>query len=322
VALQKGVNEIQQLIDAKTGQVSAQRETLQGLEQGSAVLQSEIDVLVQTSEYESLEQVTQVLGLQLNKEEERTKIDAYNQALHTAKASVTALQKTIGNEPFSAETFAQSQARLEQQQKLADVHHDTLVKEAQSFTQLRVNWEKHQELTKDLEKLRLRESNLATLGSLFQNEGFLDYIASVYLQNLCHAANARFRSLTRQRLVLEIDDDNEFRVIDALNGGKVRSVKTLSGGQLFQASLSLALALSESIQASAGAEQNFFFLDEGFGTQDKESLRLVFESLKELRKENRVVGLISHVDELQEEIDVCLKVRNDEEVGSLVELVG
>jgi exonuclease SbcC len=96
----------------------------------------------------------------------------------------------------------------------------------------------------------------------------------------------------------------------------------LSGGQMFQASLSLALALSESIQAFAGTEQNFFFLDEGFGTQDKESLRLVFESLKELRKENRVVGLISHVDELQEEIDVCLKVRNDDEIGSLVELVG
>jgi exonuclease SbcC len=66
------------------------------------------------------------------------------------------------------------------------------------------------------------------------------------------------------------------------------------------------------------AEQSFFFLDEGFGALDKASLRVVFDTLKSLQKENRIVGVISHVEELQQEIDVFLKVEHDRERGSLI----
>jgi len=107
-------------------------------------------------------------------------------------------------------------------------------------------------------------------------------------------------------------------VRDYLNGGKVRSVKTLSGGQTFQAALSLALSLADSIQQFTDSSQNFFFLDEGFGSLDKESLDVVFETLKSLRKENRIVGVISHVEEMQQEIDTHLRIVNDEETGSRV----
>jgi exonuclease SbcC len=103
-----------------------------------------------------------------------------------------------------------------------------------------------------------------------------------------------------------------------LNGGQTRSVKTLSGGQTFQASLCLALALADNVQQHSGSSHNFFFLDEGFGTLDKESLAAVFEALKQLRQENRIVGVISHVEEMQQEIEVYLKVTQTEERGSLV----
>ena len=103
-----------------------------------------------------------------------------------------------------------------------------------------------------------------------------------------------------------------------LNGGELRDVRTLSGGQTFQAALCLALALSDHIQSRNAARQNFFFLDEGFGSLDRESLHIVFETLKALRKENRIVGIISHVEELQQEIDVFLKVENRAEEGSVV----
>ena len=100
--------------------------------------------------------------------------------------------------------------------------------------------------------------------------------------------------------------------------GKVRSIKTLSGGQTFQAALSMALALADSIQHFTNPSQNFFFLDEGFGSLDKESLEVVFETLKSLRKENRIVGVISHVEEMQQEIDTHLRIINGEENGSRV----
>ncbi|MBN2262548.1 MAG: hypothetical protein JW735_06540, partial [Prolixibacteraceae bacterium] len=65
--------------------------------------------------------------------------------------------------------------------------------------------------------------------------------------------------------------------------------------------------------------QRFFFLDEGFGSLDKESLTIVFETLKTLHKENRIVGLISHVEEMQQEIDNYVKVNNSPEQGSIIQ---
>jgi exonuclease SbcC len=107
-------------------------------------------------------------------------------------------------------------------------------------------------------------------------------------------------------------------VRDHLNDGKLRLLKTLSGGQIFQASLSLALSLAENVKNLNQADQSFFFLDEGFGSLDRVSLQLVFESLKLLQKENRIVGIISHVEDLQLEIDTYLKVTQDTRDGSII----
>ena len=124
--------------------------------------------------------------------------------------------------------------------------------------------------------------------------------------------------MTRQKLQLELNEENAFQVRDFFNNGEVRSVKTLSGGQTFQAALSLALALADNIQHLTRSAENFFFMDEGFGSLDKDSLNIVFETLRGLKKENRIVGIISHVEEMQQEIDVNLKIVNEIDKGSLV----
>ncbi len=100
----------------------------------------------------------------------------------------------------------------------------------------------------------------------------------------------------------------------------MRSVKTLSGGQTFQAAFSLALALADSVNCgiSQTGEEGFFFLDEGFGSLDRDSLRIVMEALWSLGRENRVVGVISHVEEMREEIPSCLIVSRNEERGSYI----
>jgi exonuclease SbcC len=188
----------------------------------------------------------------------------------------------------------------------------------QLLKKLKCDLESQAQLRKELENLELRAENIKTMKSLFKASGFVNYISSVYLQNLCNAANDRFFQLTRQKLSLEITDDNNFLIRDYLNGGKVRSVKTLSGGQTFQAALSLALALADNIQKITDSNQNFFFLDEGFGSLDKDSLAVVFDTLKSLRKENRIVGVISHVEEMQQEIDTHLRIENHDETGSRI----
>ena len=114
-----------------------------------------------------------------------------------------------------------------------------------------------------------------------------------------------------------MNETNEFEVRDFLSEGKTRAIKTLSGGQLFQASLCVALALSESMRK----QQEFFFIDEGFGSLDNDSLQIVLNTLQSLQKENKVVGIISHVESLQQEIRTHLHIQKNQTEGSIIKLV-
>ena len=112
----------------------------------------------------------------------------------------------------------------------------------------------------------------------------------------------------------------ELNVIDHYNGSE-RSVKSLSGGESFKASLSLALGMSDEIQSSAGGIQlDTMFVDEGFGSLDEESLQQAMRALASLTEGNRLVGIISHVAELKEKIDKQIIVTKDKTGGSRVDL--
>ena len=94
--------------------------------------------------------------------------------------------------------------------------------------------------------------------------------------------------------------------------GSVRSVKTLSGGESFKASLALALGMADEIQASSGGIRlDTMFVDEGFGSLDEESLEQALEVLMGLSEGNRLVGIISHVGELKNRIDKQIIVTKD-----------
>ena len=102
-----------------------------------------------------------------------------------------------------------------------------------------------------------------------------------------------------------------------------RSVKTLSGGESFKASLSLALGLSDEIQSSAGGiKLDTMFVDEGFGSLDDESLDQAMRALQNLTEGNRLVGIISHVNELKERIDKQIVVTKEKSGGSIIRIIG
>ncbi len=260
----------------------------------------------------------QLFQLDLDAEKMDAEIRAYEQQVAATDARIKVLDAEEGIKEYSEERF---QTQLEEAASAKDTEKILQSKATllnQEILEISQKLKEKQSLLGEFELIENRETNLKELDRLFAGKGFVRYVSSIYLHELCNTANKRFRMLTKNSLSLEIDDSNTFWVMDYLNGGKKRLLKTLSGGQTFQASLCLALALAEKVKALNQADQSFFFLDEGFGALDKNSLRVVFETLKALRHENRVVGIISHVEELQQEVGVYAQIELDPELGSLI----
>ena len=155
------------------------------------------------------------------------------------------------------------------------------------------------------------------------------YIQKTYFDRIINKANSRLLMMTSGQYELrrkETSDNNrsqsglELDVKDHYNG-TIRSVKTLSGGESFKASLSLALGLSDEIQSSAGGVKlDTMFVDEGFGSLDEESLNQAMNTLMGLTEGNRLVGIISHVAELKQRIDKQIIVTKNKSGGSSVKL--
>jgi exonuclease SbcC len=140
---------------------------------------------------------------------------------------------------------------------------------------------------------------------------FETFVLTLYFEKIIKRANLRLLEMTSNKYELkrgEISDGRiqsglDLDVIDHYNGS-TRSVKTLSGGETFLASLSLALGLSDEIQHSAGGvKMDTLFIDEGFGSLDSDTLQTAMKALVRLAEDNRLVGIISHVDELKRKID-------------------
>lgn len=154
------------------------------------------------------------------------------------------------------------------------------------------------------------------------------YVQTAYFDRILARANTRFMVMSGGQYELKrcSQADNyrsqtglELDVIDHYNGTE-RSVKTLSGGEAFKASLSLALGLSDEIQSSAGGVRlDTMFVDEGFGSLDEESLHQAVSALAGLTEGNRLVGIISHVAELKEKIDCKITVKKEKSGGSRIE---
>lgn len=179
--------------------------------------------------------------------------------------------------------------------------------------------EKYKDLQAQLSQKEERRETCDKLRQLLKGNKFLEFIASEYLQEICSTAGKTLLSLTNGRYFLKYEE-KEFKVGDNLDGGNVRTVKTLSGGETFLVSLSLALSLSSAICLKSLRPIEFFFLDEGFGTLDGKLVDTVMDVLGKLSK-TFAVGLISHVEELKHRIDNKIEVTGATEThGSTVKV--
>ncbi len=278
----------------------------------------EINNLLKQSKFEDIETIQKILNQKIDLVLSRKKIEDYNNAISINSNEIKRLKTELGDEKYDEKLYEEV---IKNKALFNDKINQLNSQSGQiqlKIKDLKEKIEQKKKFEAQKNKLEVRAENIKTIKSLFRKQGFVNYISSVYLKNISELANQRFFKMTKQSLSLVLNENNSFDVCDFMNSGKTRSIKTLSGGQAFQAALSLALAMADNIQSKYHAKQNFFFLDEGFGTLDKESLNIVFSTLKKLNKENRIVGVISHVEEMQQEVSTFLKITKDNESGSSV----
>ena len=172
-------------------------------------------------------------------------------------------------------------------------------------------------LTAERAEIYRRYQRLLLLKKLVESNRFVEFVAEEYLQTIAVNASTRLLSLTDGRYFLRYDKG--FTVGDNFNSGLARPVYTLSGGETFLVSLSLALALGAEICARSLRPIEFFFLDEGFGTLDNRLVDTVMDSLERIRNEHLTIGIISHVEELKCRVDRKILVEKaTEESGSKI----
>jgi DNA repair protein SbcC/Rad50 len=185
---------------------------------------------------------------------------------------------------------------------------------------------KMQDLRERVEALRLEQTTADELGLHLSNKTgrFPGWVVNAALRRLVDGANEILTDLSQGQYALATDDQNNFLVIDRNNANEKRSARTLSGGETFLASLSLALALADQLAdlaAQGAARLDAIFLDEGFGTLDPETLDTVAATVENLSAGGRMVGIVTHVRELAERVPLQFRVRKDAGTSTIEKVV-
>lgn len=186
--------------------------------------------------------------------------------------------------------------------------------------ELKAKLQEKKDLQKELDACARERDLVYQLKEATKGNKFLEYIANEYLCDVSSLASSTLLRLTDGRYFLAYKDNN-FNVGDNFDCGNLRGVNTLSGGETFLVSLSLALALSQTICSRSRKSIEFFFLDEGFGTLDSTLVDTVMSALEKLKSSDFTIGVISHVEELKHRIDSRILVfKATESKGSSVRI--
>ena len=264
-------------------------------------------------------------------EEFQQTVTVYDRKKAAAEAGKTAAQNAIGeaNRPV-----------LEEIQKEKEAAEAAYLEAEKIYDRLRINNKDNREVLDSLlSKLEERKTLLeehARIDALYRmtsgnvSGARMDletYVQRYYLERILYAANRRFQEMSAGQFELRMYDlekagEGRNRGLDLMVystvTGKEREIRTLSGGESFMAALSLALGMADQIQQSSAAiNLDMMFIDEGFGSLDEHSRNQAVRVLQEMAEGSRLIGIISHVSELKQEIEDQLIVNKDEN-GSYV----
>lgn len=263
-------------------------------------LEASVNKAMTDAGFESASELESCFADQVIVKNKQNKVNEYNDNVRILEAQKIALEK---------EHLSQiSEEELDNLTKEINTLNESVQKLSLNLGKANADYDRIKEANKTLfeidKKLEVAKHNYdlaKDLVNVLRGKALAEYVCEEYLQEITASANQKLGLLMDGKYTLKFQN-KEFYVEDNFNDGKIRPASTLSGGETFIVSLSLALSISDAISLLSSRSMNFFFLDEGFGTLDEELCSVVISSLYKLESQNLRIGLISHVTELENSI--------------------
>ena len=248
----------------------------------------------------------------------RAKVENFHKDLNVLEANTKALRDKTKDYIYTKDDYndlmnalSDNEEKLQDLKVFINVNKITLDIQKQNLESVLL-------LQKDLDEVNSQYNAIEQLEGLLAGGALIDFVSEEYMGLITDFANSYVYKISKGKYLLNYDGD--FNVIDNFNGGIKRSVKTLSGGERFIVSLSLALGISQSIAVNNNKNFNFFFIDEGFGNLSENYIEKVLQSFDALIKLNFTVGFITHVEKMEYYLNNRIIVTKDNtEDGSKIE---
>ncbi|MCS4485369.1 exonuclease subunit SbcC [Staphylococcus americanisciuri] len=319
--LQEKIQQTEREIDEETSQRKTARAFYEKEQDKIKQLKIELQTELTRLKLKDIDDLKQVISEVPLEVEIKDKISHHNKAYHLSLNKQSEIQQKLEKiEVLDVEVLETDCAEL------TTVYNETLKQFNQAEMKLKDNEEKCHAIKKQIQQLKGQletQSELVNLSEILTGNNHKklsleNYVLTYYLDQILIQANKRLLNMTGNRYQLVRGEKRgngysglEIAVFDYY-ANQSRAITSLSGGETFQASLALALGLSEIVQnEQGGISLDAMFVDEGFGTLDQETLETALDTLIQLQSSGRLVGIISHVTELKERIPVVLEVLSD-----------
>ena len=263
-------------------------------------LRSKLKEKLEKSAFDSAEEAKLFLKKYPDQQRLKDETDGYEKAVYQCEANILEIKNDSDFNRIEEKDYVESKEKFEELERARENTKSELKVLKSKIESYHLALQKKAVQEKELAEKRKKLETILKLKSLIRGNAFMEFVAGEYLSDISVAATKTLLKLSNGRYFIRYNQG--FFVGDNFNGGNLRSVNTLSGGETFLVSLSLALALSAAIYAKSMKPIEFFFLDEGFGTLDEKLVDTVMDSLEKLRSTNLCIGLISHVEELKHRI--------------------